>query len=155
MLRPGAFSIPFAPLSLTLAGLIPFVGSAIAVATAGNDVILKGQASFILLVYGAVILSFLGGVRWGIEMSRNEAPRFGVLVPSVAGALVGWAVVCLNLLNPGQSTQTLYLALAGALILHWLWDLASRASTPNWYDGLRTIATLGAVGSFLVATVVV
>jgi len=152
MLRPGAFSIPLAPLALTLSGLIPFLGSAAMIVASGDDPIGRAQATFVLIAYGATILSFLGGVRWGIEMTRTpQATRAMVMAGSVVGALVGWPILLVAVLNPGFSTAKLCLALAAALVAHWLWDVLGRAALPAWYDGLRMIATAGAAGSLLVA----
>ncbi|MEM7766745.1 MAG: DUF3429 domain-containing protein [Pseudomonadota bacterium] len=157
MLRPGAFSIPIAPLALTLAGLVPFVASAAVMVWAGDDpenAVRAGQAGFVVLAYGAVILSFLGGVRWGAEMAGSDGspPASTVLLGSVAGALVGWGALLVALLNPFFPVGTLFLGLAAALTLHWAWDVSSRAAgLPAWYGGLRTLATAGAVLSLLAA----
>ena len=153
MLRRGAFAIPPAPLALTVAGLMPFFGGALAAFALVGDPARQAGAFLTLLVYGAVILSFLGGVRWGVEM--NEAtftqPRWSILTGSILGALIGWAAVLFYLLGTPAQSPFVFLAMAGALAVHWIWDVLSRKDTPAWYDGLRTIATLGAVGS-LVAT---
>lgn len=153
MLRRGAFAIPPAPLALTIGGLMPFFGSALAILALAGDAAGQAAASLVLLVYGAVILSFLGGVRWGVEM--NEAtfmpPRWGVLSVSVLGALVGWGCVLFYLLGTPAQSPLVFLVIAGALVLHWLWDVLSRRDTPAWYDGLRTIATAGAVASLAAA----
>ena len=151
MLRPNAFAIPAAPLILTLAGLIPFIAAAALIVASGGDVIRQAQAKLVLLVYGAVILSFLGGVRWGIEIGRgmDEAPRFLVLTGAVLGALFGWAIVLYAIL--GEFAATLFLAMALGLVVHWAWDLRAGAPTPPWYGGLRTLATAGATASMLAA----
>lgn len=154
MLRTGAFAIPPAPLALTLGGLIPFLGAAGLVATAGDDVIARQQAALMLVAYAAVILSFLGGVRWGVEMLASAdrgAPRLAVLGASVLGALAGWVALGLAVLHPSLPVGTVCLGLAAALVAHWAWDLSARASLPAWYDGLRTLATAGAAASLIVA----
>ena len=154
MLRHGAFSIPPAPLLLTLSGLIPFIACAVIIATQGANPILQGQTRFLLLAYSAIILSFLGGVRWGLEITPSQpgetAPRLIVLGGSVLGALVGWAALGVSLLNTRADQGTLFLAIAVALVAHWSWDVSSRKATPAWYDGLRTIATVGAAMSLIV-----
>lgn len=151
MFRPRAFAIPPAPLALTVGGLMPFFGAALASVALQGDVALQAAAALVLLVYGAVILSFLGGVRWGVEMDSAvfEAPRWGVMTASVLGALIGWACVLYYILGTGA--PWLFLVMAGAIALHWLWDMVSRKSLPAWYDGLRTIATLGAGGALILA----
>jgi len=155
MLRRGAFAIPPAPLALTIGGLMPFIGAALAALALEGDVARQAGAYLTLLVYAAVILSFLGGVRWGIEM--NEAtftpPRWSILTGSVIGALVGWGAVLFYLLGTPAQSPLVFLLMAGALAAHWLWDVMSRRDTPAWYDGLRTIATLGAAGALVAAWV--
>ncbi len=153
MFRPGAFSIPPVPLALTLGGLVPFIAAAAMIA-GGDDVIRQQQAVFMLAGYAAVILSFLGGVRWGVEMldlAGQGGPRLSVLGPSVLGALAGWIALGLILLHPTLPPGQVLIGLAVALGLHWAWDLSARAALPAWYDGLRTIASAGAVGALLLA----
>ena len=151
MLRRGAFAIPPAPLALTIGGLMPFIGAALAALALGGEVARQAVAQLTLLVYAAVILSFLGGVRWGVEMNEATmvAPRWGVLTGSVLGALAGWAAIVFYLLGTPAQSPLVFPAMAGALLIHWVWDLLSRRDTPAWYDGLRTIATVGAVASLL------
>lgn len=150
MLRPGAFQIPPAPLVLTLAGLLPFLGGAGAVIRLSDDIARQAAAGLILIAYAAVILSFLGGVRWGVEMASNATrPRWSVLAGSVVGALAGWGLVLQPVLGGGTGTP--FVPMAGLLALHWAWDLSARATLPPWYDGLRTVATAGAVVALLAA----
>ncbi|MEM9738636.1 MAG: DUF3429 domain-containing protein [Pseudomonadota bacterium] len=155
MLRRGAFAIPPAPLALTVAGLMPFFGGALAAFALGDDPAPQAGAHLTLLVYSAVILSFLGGVRWGVEM--NEAtftpPRWGIMTGSIIGALVGWGAVVYYLLGTPAQSPWVFVAMACALFIQWIWDVLSRRDTPAWYDGLRTIASTGAVGSLLTAWV--
>ena len=73
------FGIPGAPLALTLAGIAPFAAGAGVMWAAQADPVLQAQAGLTLLVYGAVILSFVGGLRWGAEIAASEAPRAAVL----------------------------------------------------------------------------
>ncbi|MEM1105647.1 MAG: DUF3429 domain-containing protein [Pseudomonadota bacterium] len=153
MLRSGAFAIPPAPLALTVGGLMPFVGAALAGVLLGGDAPRQAIAWLCLLVYSAVILSFLGGVRWGVEM--NEAvlapPRWSVLGASVLGALLGWGAVLFYLVGRPAQSPLVFLVMAAGLTAHWLWDVLSRRDTPAWYDGLRTLATLGAVAALSTA----
>ncbi|MEM6666305.1 MAG: DUF3429 domain-containing protein [Pseudomonadota bacterium] len=154
MFRTGAFAIPPAPLALTMGGLMPFLAAALAVWVFADDPARQAGAQITLLAYGAVILSFLGGARWGVEMDSAsfEPPRWGVLGLSVLGSLAGWVVMLYAVL--GGLFYWLFLAMAGALALHWLWDLGSQQALPAWYDGLRTLATAGAVGSLIFAAMI-
>ncbi len=127
-----------APELLGYAGLIPFFASALALWAAPIE--FRPQALFILLIYAATILSFLGGARWGIEAGRPGAPRAGVLAGSVLPPLAAWAII---VLAPQVGPTMRLLALMSAFALLGFWDLAS-ASVPPWYRGLRLSLTLGA-----------
>lgn len=145
--------MPRAPLVLTLAGLLPFLGGASAIAWYDGEIARQAGAQLVLLVYAAVILSFLGGVRWGVEMKAHPArPALGVMAVSVLGALTGWGLVLTAVL--ARFSPELFLAAAGALALHGIWDVhAGRALAP-WYPRLRWIASLGAVLCLVVAWLV-
>lgn len=139
---------PQAPMALMFMGIIPFAASAGAMVVWRNDIALMITAALWLLIYGAVILSFLGGVRWGVEIAKRERPRYVELIPSVLGALVGWALV-LTAFRFGVQPWGIA-AMAGALTLHYVYDLMS-GELPRWYRQMRVWPTLGAVLSLAVA----
>lgn len=129
--------------ALALAGLIPFVGCAAMVGVGGPTADAWLSA---LIAYGAVILSFLGGTRWGATLASG-APDPTTLILSNLPALVAWAALLpLGLPEPVRLTL-----LAMGLSLMWLWD---RRRPPAWYPALRTTATVGAVLSLVLAVVV-
>ncbi|MEO0466802.1 MAG: DUF3429 domain-containing protein [Pseudomonadota bacterium] len=154
MFRPTAFAIPPAPLAITMAGLMPFFAAALAIWVFAGDPARQAGAELALLAYAAVILSFLGGARWGVEIDSAsfEPPRWGALSLSVLGSLVGWVVILIAVL--GGLFPWLFLFMAAALALQWLWDMLSRRALPAWYEGLRALATAGAVSSLVFAWVV-
>ncbi|MEO1472564.1 MAG: DUF3429 domain-containing protein [Pseudomonadota bacterium] len=143
-----AFRIPPAPLALTVAGLAPFMGSAAARLLLDADPIRAAQTELVLIAYAAVILSFLGGVRWGVEMTDASLsePRWGVMIGSVLGALAGWGLVLYAVL--GTRSPWIFLGAAALLVMHWLWDMSMKPA-PAWYSGLRLLATAGAAGSLI------
>ncbi len=153
MLRRGAFAIPPAPMALTIAGLMPFFGAAFVILAAAGEPIRIAQAKLVLLAYAAVILSFLGGVRWGAEIATAtfDPPRTHVLALSVIGALAGWGIVLYEVL--GQQFPGLLLVAASLLALHGVWDIAQSSRLPEWYDGLRLLASAGAALALGVAWV--
>jgi len=67
-------------------GLLPFFATALGVWI--GPVWLAGW----LLAYGAIILSFVGAIHWGLVMGRGEASA-AVFQASVVPALVGWAAL--------------------------------------------------------------
>jgi len=121
--------------ALGLAGLIPFAGPVLMLWFEPD---LLDWAIEILLVYGAVITSFLGGIHWGFAM-RAEASDAGLrevhwlwgVVPSI----VGWIAVLLP-------SGGLWL-LALLLLACWLVDalMYPRLGLARWM-GLRTQLTL-------------
>lgn len=136
---------PVPPLALVLgvAGLIPFIGFA-ALAISGND---GGLGTIglsprtILSAYGAVIASFLGGIRWGAAAARNtgNADYAIAIVPS----LLAWAALAAP---PPWDLRVL-----GILVLVWGLidqDLVRRRLVPVWLGRLRLLLS-GVAGAAL------
>ena len=81
--------------ALGFAGLIPFVGPVLMLWFEPD---LLDWAIELLLVYGAVITSFLGGIHWGLAMRAEPAdagPREVHLLWGVMPSIVGWVAVLL------------------------------------------------------------
>jgi hypothetical protein len=132
----GAGPIPRPVLAWGLAGLIPFLGLPM-LSLAAPD--LSGWGDRALGLYAAVILSFLGGARWGqavVDPERNPQTLAFSMAPSIAA----WGLVLL----PARHSDLQLAGLAGALVLHLFWDLRSQG-LPGWYPRLRLILTAGAV----------
>ncbi len=94
-----------------------------------------------LAAYGAVILSFVGAIHWGMAAGRGRyAPSPYAL--SVVPALVGWVALLLPL-----GAGLVALAFAGWRIAEYgLLD----AHQPGWLRRLRTRLTVGAALSLLI-----
>ncbi|WP_426041709.1 DUF3429 domain-containing protein [Brevundimonas sp. TWP2-3-4b1] len=124
--------------TLTLAGLIPFVGCAALVLLTPD-----GARVWIepLTVYGAIILSFLGGARWGRTMAGPE-PDWLQLVLSNLPAVAAWLTFL-----PTVPDEFQLLVMIFGLIAMLYWDLRT---APVWYRNLRLTATGGAALSLLV-----
>lgn len=67
--------LPRLAVRLTWAGLLPFAGALAAWGVGGtiDDARTTGLAAKAFLVYAAVILSFLGGIRWGRVMAGGAS----------------------------------------------------------------------------------
>jgi len=144
MVKENTQQIPQTALILGLAGLIPFIATAVACWLFDNE--LQAKAQFALGAYGAVILSFLGGVKWGVLVNdKTKLEKWGPIVLSVVPSIVGW----LALLLPVFATLAV---LSGMLVLQYFLDTASvkEKMLPPWYGRLRTLLTTGAVISLLV-----
>nr|MCU0881803.1 DUF3429 domain-containing protein [Hyphomonadaceae bacterium] len=108
---------PAMPWVLGLAGLVPFCGLAAGAWLAPPPYDAVSLSGF--YVYAAVILSFLGGTRWGFELAaRSEHPSGITLLLSNLPALMGWFGVMLQLVQP----VACLVVLTVGLVLVWLWD---------------------------------
>ncbi len=125
-------------------GLLPFV--ALALACVLDD---AAPWRFALLSYGALILSFVGALHWGVAVSASalsERQRNTCFVWSVVPALLAWVTF---FLAPGAASMLL----AAGFGAHYLQDrqLARHAALPAWYLPLRLRLTVVACVSLLVA----
>ncbi len=141
--------IPPAALWLGLTGLIPFYLS-IALEAAARAPHLTSVGLMSFAVYAAVILSFLGGARWGLELARApHAPSTWRLVFSVLPSIAGWALAVAVLARGlvGLGTTGLAGGFAALFAAQYVWDRAAPtvSAAPNWYPRLRQILTLGVI----------
>lgn len=140
---------PTVPLVLGVAGLLPFAGLAAIALLQGEGPfgIGSGQARLALAVYGAVILSFLGGVRWGIVMGFEEQERAARdYVLAVLPALIGWGALALP-----RPSDLYVLAFAHVLLALLDYGLACRTVAPEWYGRLRMALGAAAALALVIA----
>lgn len=140
----GLRHCPYPALVLGTAGLLPFVG-------APGLMMLIGQSSIAFLanaqmVYGACILSFLGGVRWGFGVCEGkttpaEWDNMRNMTISIVPSLVAFSAV----LCPEPASQILIMLGLTGVGCH---D-AVTGSYPAWFRGLRMLLTFVAVSSFI------
>jgi hypothetical protein len=141
--------IPASALVLGLAGLVPFAVASLAPLT--GSPIAEVAAPDVFLIYAAVILSFLGGVRWGVEMARNaEDPSGAILFLSIMPSILAWGVAFYAMTFSEYGAGGFAFAFLFGLQLFW--DLGFKE--PVWYRNLRTILSIGAIG-FCIAFVLV
>lgn len=129
-------------------GAVPFVVMAVAgVASPGFAAAhLGGDTAFI--GYGAVILSFMGGVRWGAALPPSAGQSAQQLIMSVAPSLAAWLALLI------ERPWALFLLLAG-FALQGIWDVMSARSgvLPGWFGRLRLTITAIVVASILLVLV--
>jgi hypothetical protein len=140
---------PIVPCLLGLAGLIPFAGLALPLALGRSLPVIGAGPSLrmALVVYAIAILSFLGGVRWGIALGYDDARKATRdYVVAVVPALVGWAAIGL------PAPRDLWM-LCVAFIVFGLLDygLACRTVAPEWYGRLRLLLSAGAAACLALA----
>jgi hypothetical protein len=141
MLHPET---PPAARALGLAGLVPFWVAALAVVFAEGEV--EAAALRAQVAYGAVILTFLGGVHWGLAPHETGWARLGW---GVAPSLLGWIAL---LMAPRPALALLAASLAAALFV----DLRSLGAgvSAAWYLPLRRLLTAAAVASIALSLLV-
>jgi hypothetical protein len=108
------------------------------------------QLSFALLAYGAIILSFLGGIHWGLAIGAVPQSD-NMLWPRIALSILPSLVACAALLAPFSIG---FLVLAAAFVAMLLVDIrASRMhEAPAWYPKLRWPLSCGAIAALLLGT---
>ncbi|MBX2878371.1 MAG: DUF3429 domain-containing protein [Granulosicoccus sp.] len=149
--------IPLPAFVLGLAGLLPFaLGAILAVSpeTGGSlgfsanqpnsenpNAAPASEATFVLAAYAAVILSFLGGVRWGALLSDAiQLDAWGPLSLSVVPSLIAWPALLLS--EPAR----LSVLIIGFVFQYFLDARAvSEQELPAWFGKLRLVLTCGAV----------
>jgi Protein of unknown function (DUF3429) len=119
-------------------GLLPFVAGAALVIYPPVSAPLDWQ--FAVRVYGALILSFLGGVRFGFAVvDDNQRRQGGALFLGVLPALVAWIGM---LLPPALGISVL---MVGFFVLGLIDTFGLRVGVKPWYGRLRlrlTVAVL-------------
>ena len=142
---PGQRRPPRAVLIYGLLGLSGFLGPPLAGLMAARY---DGLAAQLLAAYAALILSFLGGARWGLAVSR---PSPSPLTVSLAMLPTLFALAVL--MAPAGDRGLQFWALAGGLALQWAWDVRAKG-LPDWYPALRTVLSAGAIAGLIAGVLV-
>ena len=135
-------AIPFPNYVLGLAGLIPFWGLAFVVVFAEKS--LSFSALKLQIAYGAIILSFLGGIHWGIAVQSIEKATWSRMGWGIILSLVGWGAIFTPHI---YSIAILGMALFSALVVDL--KLVDNYSEGAWYRTLRFILSFGAISALL------
>ena len=126
--------------ALGVAGLLPFVAGAVGLWSLPPE--WAGLAALALLTYAAVIVSFLGGIHWGLAMPLTPTRR-GLLIWGVLPSLLAWAGLLLN------SAWGLLLMAASLLLCYIVDCKIYRSLQLGAWLGLRALLTFVAVLSCL------
>ncbi|MGJ4926720.1 DUF3429 domain-containing protein [Bradyrhizobium sp. HKCCYLS2038] len=127
---------------LGLAGLIPFIGLAV-LAIAGDEAI-RASALRAQIGYGAVIVSFLGALHWGIAVQTPALASWPRIAWGVTPSLLGWVAL---LLPPLPALVLLAAVLLAALVF----DEFSFGGDDHraWFLKLRRLLSIGAMLALL------
>ena len=138
--------IPRAALVTGLGGLIPFWF--LSLSPLMNPDFSPVIALFVLNTYGAVILSFVGAIWWGLAVAIPDAPRTKMFCWSVVPALLGWVAAV-----PYMPADLGMLILMSGFALQWIMDIVlfPRIAIAVWVLKLRTILTIGVLASLVCA----
>ncbi|KAG7227233.1 hypothetical protein INR49_013893 [Caranx melampygus] len=139
---------PKPALYLGFSGLIPFLSAPLLMAATQS---FYPEVAYAQVVYGASIVSFLGGARWGFAIPAGSPaqPDWMNLGNSVVPSLVAWlALLCRDNITEGALVVIMGLGLS----LHY--DLTLLPGYPAWFKAMRTVLTLVATFS-LVATLTI
>jgi len=133
--------------AIAIIGSIPIVIFTVMIVIAGGRTGFSASLIDAYKVYSAIVLSFLGGIHWGIILgSDNDNLSGKTLVIALIAPFIGWVAVfvveplCFALLIVGFAGQ-------GA------WDnfSAHRGNLPLWYSKTRMILTLVVILSMAIA----
>ena len=142
-------AMPMSAAVLGVAGVLPFILLALAALFQYDERlnIGRGVARDVLVTYGVVIASFLGGVRWGVGLGDLDAKE-RVALFSVAVAVPLVAMVALFVPRPHELSIliALFLLLGISDVI-----LANRGIAPRWYGTLRAVLTAIVVIVLIVA----
>ena len=144
--------IPSVPLALTLVGLMPLVALALSLWLAPGDY--QTAAMNALTTSAAVILSFMGGVQWGLAVATHDnAPHSArsMFLLSVVPCLLAWTMLFL----PASGARLIVAIFLFGFV--WMIDalLNLQNLIPAWLFRLRSIASSVALACLIVALLAV
>jgi hypothetical protein len=140
MSDPFRRTLPLPALAYGVTGVLPFLAG-LSIAVAGHTPEQRQFGLDLFVIYGGVILSFLGGIRWGVHL---PAPDWRSLGLSVMPSLIAAGCVLLD-----RHHALPMLALAFAVV--GLFDVTrgTHALWPAWFKRLRLHLTLAVVSLHL------
>lgn len=136
---------PLVARQLGYAGAIPFVAGALAALPVAGS--LREWAILLLLGYGAIILSFMGGVHWGAAMLRNDL-SLASLGKSVSPSLLALVAVLI-----GGRMGLFLLASGFAGLLYYDETETAAGHLPAWYPSLRRPLSAIVISALLVGAI--
>ncbi len=150
--HPPRQPVPIACRWLGGLGALPFV--ALAGGSLWLDGVPQAYVLFGLTAYGAVILSFLGGIQWGLAIAdygaaEGDGASYRRLTVSVVPSLIAWWALLLT-----GPTALLVLAISFALMLALDWTATRSGEAPAWYPRLRLPLTACVVACLILGTAV-
>ncbi len=108
----------------------------------------SAAAEQFLVLYGAALLIFFGGVRWGVAVMKQKGPTMRALLGAALPMLAA-----LPLLLPGEpfGKMPIIMALMIVLLVDDLGATRRGDGAPAWYLGVRVPLTVLIEVAFMVA----
>lgn len=131
---------------LGYAGLVPFViGCALVWLIGGRDQEQHAFVTFALSAYAGLVISFLGGIHWGLSFARGLTSR-QPLVWGISAVLLGWLAV----LMPPYAGLALH---GGVLIACYVQDrrVYPAFGAADWLTLRFRLTAVAALSCFLAA----
>ena len=129
---------------LSLGGFIPFFIVAILLLVLGSDNGLFNSFLDVFKIWSAVILSFLGGIRWGVAIVGQPVDQRDMSLSTVL-PILGWLAI---LLPDTYSVMVLLLLFC----VHGTWDSfsANSGKLPQWFGKIRITLTFLVTAAHLI-----
>ncbi|NRA29249.1 MAG: DUF3429 domain-containing protein [Parvularculaceae bacterium] len=143
--------------ALGFGGVLPFwVAPFTGLLGSQISVELEAMLDLWIVLYAAIIVSFMSGGRWAFSVlapDTRPGSVFGGFLGAVTPALAAWVIAALPspLFGYDFGTDARLVLLAGLLILQLLQDSShtDRGGLPLWYMDLRTLLVIGATTPLL------
>lgn len=134
---------------LGIAGCVPFAVLSLWLFGIADDHPWRSETIALLTGYSAVLLSFLGGIRWGLALAERNAEGARLeLTLGILPTLVGWAALAITVPYAFAVLAVAFAAqgASDALAIHG-------GAAPAWFGRLRSQLTLVAVAAMILAFV--
>lgn len=131
---------------LALIGFIPFAALSLWLFGISEEHPWRAATILLLKSYAVVILSFLGGIRWGLGMKTTSGEGRRDLVASCAPPLAGWA----GFFIPVPYAFALF---AVAFAAQGAWDAFAvhHDLAPRWFGPTRLLLTVLVVSALILS----
>ncbi|KAK1896983.1 Transmembrane protein 69 [Dissostichus eleginoides] len=134
---------PKPALYLGFAGLLPFVAPTLLMAVTENY---YPELAYAQLAYGASILSFVGGARWGFALPESSPAKPDWI--NLSNSVVPSLFACMSMMLSDNIVPADTMVIMGlGIALHY--DLALLPTYPSWFKALRLVLTIVAFLSLL------
>lgn len=152
---PNASRMPVPALALGAAGLLPPLAG-IVLRVSGSLPVDTRTVSLLLaagMLYGGLILSFIGGMWWGAACARRDGAALrSWLTLAVMPSLIALVALVASMFNPRVGGAILAVTLVATLLVDR--RLVQNRMVPAWWMRLRVPLSLGLATEMIVLALV-